>query len=122
MLQRQSSVTGNAVSEGSHAQGIQPTVRHPERKRGTSPKVMDHTSQLAQLIVRSRGPSPQKGVRDDTRGVREWRSRSRFCAVIPGDTRDLAQARGSHRLAYTRSSSGCLADIPQRLFVHVVTK
>src|SRR5438477_12293020 len=37
----------------------------------------------------------------------------------PEHTRDLTQAHGSHRLAYTRSSSGCLADIPQRLFVHI---
>src|SRR5207237_10930138 len=45
---------------------IQPTVRHPERKRGTSPKLMDHTRPLAQPSSAREVPLPKRGVRDDT--------------------------------------------------------
>src|SRR5438309_4047471 len=69
MLQRQSSVTGNAVSEGSSRAGN--SAHSPSSRAQARDLTQDDGSHkpTCTIIVRSRGPSPQKGVRDDTRVV-----------------------------------------------------
>jgi hypothetical protein len=113
-------VTGNAVSEGSSRAG---NSAHSPSSRAQARDLTQADGShkpTCTIIVRSRGPSPQKGVRDDTRAVLGNGDRVfAFALSSRAKARDLTQARGSHRLAYTRSSSGCLADIPQRLFVHI---
>src|SRR5438876_975324 len=69
MLQRQSSVTGNAVSEGSSRAG---NSAHSPSSRAQARDLTQADGShkpTCTIIVRSRGPSPQKGVRDDTRVV-----------------------------------------------------
>src|SRR5438876_10958330 len=69
MLQRQSSVTGNAVSEGSSRAG---KSAHPpsSRAQARDPTQGGRSHKPAcTIIVPSRGPSPRKAVRDDMRVV-----------------------------------------------------
>jgi hypothetical protein len=114
-------MTGNAVSEESPRAGkVSPPSVIPSASEGPHPRWWITQARSHNHRPLARFLTPKRGFRDDMRVVLGNGDRNlAFALSSRAQARDLTQADGSHRLAYTRSSSGCLADIPQRLFVHI---